>query len=68
MSAAKSATCHVYWAWASARVNSFSAAAVFVAQVVKPQARVFAEARGFRVVEVDYEELRGMRADELRLF
>lgn len=41
---------------------------VFVAQSVKPQARVLAEARGFRVVEVDYDELRGMRPDELRLF
>jgi RecB family endonuclease NucS len=41
---------------------------VFVAQVVKPQARVLAEARGFSVVEVDYDELRGMRPDELRLF
>lgn len=41
---------------------------VFVAQLVKPQARVLAEARGFRVVEVDYDELRGMRPDELRLF
>jgi hypothetical protein len=41
---------------------------VYVAQIVKPQARVLAESRGFRVVEVDYDELRGMRADELRLF
>lgn len=41
---------------------------VFVAQVVKPQARVLAESRGFRVVEVDYDELRGLRPDELRLF
>jgi RecB family endonuclease NucS len=41
---------------------------VFVAQVVKPQARVLAEARGFRWVEVDYDDLRGLRADELRLF
>ena len=41
---------------------------VFVAQVVKPQARVLAEARGYRVVEVDYDELRGMRPDDLRLF
>ena len=41
---------------------------MFVAQQVKPQARVLAEARGFRVVEVDYDELRGMRPDELRLF
>jgi RecB family endonuclease NucS len=41
---------------------------VLVAQVVRPQARVLAEARGFRWVEVDYDELRGMRADDLRLF
>ena len=41
---------------------------VFVAQQVKPQARVLAEARGFRVVVVDYDELRGMKPDELRLF
>jgi RecB family endonuclease NucS len=41
---------------------------VFVAQAVKPQARVLAEARGFRVVVVDYDELRGMKPDELRLF
>ena len=41
---------------------------VFVAQVVKPQARVLAEARGFRWVEVDYDELRGLRPDDLRLF
>jgi RecB family endonuclease NucS len=41
---------------------------VFVAQVVKPQARVLAEARGFRWIEVDYDELRGLRPDDLRLF
>jgi endonuclease len=41
---------------------------VYVAQIVKPQARVLAESRGFRVVEIDYDELRGMRPDELRLF
>jgi RecB family endonuclease NucS len=41
---------------------------VFVAQVVRPQARVLAEARGFRWIEVDYDELRGLRPDELRLF
>jgi RecB family endonuclease NucS len=41
---------------------------IFVAQVVKPQARVLAEARGFRWVEVDYEDLRGRKPDELRLF
>ncbi len=41
---------------------------VFVAQVVKPQAKVLAEARGFRWVEVDYDELRGLKADDLTLF
>jgi RecB family endonuclease NucS len=41
---------------------------IFVAQVVKPQARVLAEARGLRWVEIDYDELRGLRPDELRLF
>jgi endonuclease len=41
---------------------------VLVAQVVKPQARVLAEARGFRWVEVDYETLRGLAPEELRLF
>ena len=41
---------------------------VFVAQVVRPQARVLAEARGLHWVEVDYDELRGLRPDELRLF
>ena len=41
---------------------------VFVAQVVKPQARVLAEARGFRWVEVDYDTLRGLAPTDLRLF
>ena len=41
---------------------------VLVAQSIKPQARVLAEARGFRWVEVDYDELRGLRPDDLRLF
>jgi RecB family endonuclease NucS len=39
-----------------------------VAQVVRPQARTLAEARGLTWLEVDYDELRGLRADELRLF
>jgi RecB family endonuclease NucS len=41
---------------------------VFVAQQVKPQARVLAEAREIRWVEVDYDELRGIESNELRLF
>lgn len=41
---------------------------VFVAQVVKPQARVIAEQRGIGWTEVDYDDLRGRRPEELRLF
>ncbi|MGI9051451.1 MAG: endonuclease NucS [Ilumatobacteraceae bacterium] len=41
---------------------------VLVAQVVKPQARVLAEARGYRWVEVDYDTLRGLAPTELTLF
>jgi endonuclease len=41
---------------------------VFVAQVIKPQARVLAESRGFRCVVVNYDELRGLKPDELTLF
>jgi len=41
---------------------------IFVAQSIKPQARVLAEARGIECVEVDYDELRGIETDELRLF
>jgi RecB family endonuclease NucS len=41
---------------------------VFVAQVVKPQARVLAEARGIAWVEVDYDELRGIERPQLSMF
>ena len=41
---------------------------MFVAQEVKPQARRLAEARGFRVVVVDYEELKGTKLADLTLF
>ena len=41
---------------------------VFVAQSIKPQARTLAETRGLTWKEVDYDELRGRRVDELRLF
>jgi endonuclease len=41
---------------------------VLAAQTVKPQARVLAEARGLRWVEVDLEELRGEREPALTLF
>jgi RecB family endonuclease NucS len=41
---------------------------VLAAQVVKPQARVLAEARDLAWVEVDLEELRGSREPSLTLF
>jgi endonuclease len=41
---------------------------VLAAQVVKPQARVLAEARGIDWVEIDLAELRGERAPALTLF
>jgi RecB family endonuclease NucS len=43
-------------------------AGVLAAQVVKPQARVLAEARGLRWVEVDLGVLRGEREPDLTLF
>jgi RecB family endonuclease NucS len=41
---------------------------VFVAQEIKPQARLLAEDRGIGCVVVDYDELRGIRSNELKLF
>ena len=41
---------------------------ILAAQVVKPQARTLAEARGLRCVEVDLAVLRGEREPELTLF
>jgi len=41
---------------------------VFVAQQIKPQARVLAESRDIGWVEVDYDALRGIESAELRLF
>jgi RecB family endonuclease NucS len=41
---------------------------MFVAQEIKPQAKVLAATREIGCVEVDYDELRGIESDELRLF
>ncbi len=41
---------------------------VLAAQVIKPQARVLAQARGMECVEVDLEVLRGERDPDLTLF
>jgi endonuclease len=41
---------------------------IFAAQRIKPQAKVLAAERGIDCVEVDYDALRGLESDELRLF
>ena len=41
---------------------------IFVAQEIKPQAKVLADDRDIDCVEVDYDELRGIEKDQLELF
>ena len=41
---------------------------IFVAQLIKPQAKLLAQDRGITCVEVDYDDLRGADSDFLRLF
>ena len=41
---------------------------IFAAQTVKPQAKVLAASRNIACVEVDYDELRGLGRNELKLF
>lgn len=41
---------------------------IFAAQEIKPQAKTLAEDRGIRCVTVDYDSLRGLESNELRLF
>lgn len=41
---------------------------MFVAQSIKPQAKVLAGDRAIATLEVDYDELRGIESNELRLF
>ncbi len=41
---------------------------MFVAQVIKPQAKVLASDRDIGCVEVDYDQLRGIESDQPRLF
>lgn len=41
---------------------------LFVAQLIKPQARLLAEDRDIDCLEVDYDELRGIDSPVLRLF
>lgn len=41
---------------------------IFAAQIIKPQAKTLAEARGITPVEVDYDGLREIESNELTLF
>ena len=39
-----------------------------MAQEIRPQARVLAEDRGIGCVVVDYDDLRGIESNDLKLF
>ncbi|WP_033493525.1 endonuclease NucS [Bifidobacterium biavatii] len=41
---------------------------IFAAQTITPQARVLAEDRGFECLILDYDDMRGVEDDSLRLF
>jgi RecB family endonuclease NucS len=41
---------------------------IFAAQLIRPQAKVLATDRGLECLTVDYDALRGMESDVLRLF
>ncbi len=41
---------------------------IFAAQEIRPQAKVLAEDRGIKCVVVDYDEIRGIESNHLRLF
>ena len=41
---------------------------VFAAQEIRPQAKVLAEDRGIQCVVIDYNEIRGIESNRLRLF
>ena len=41
---------------------------IFAAQEIKPQARVLAEDRGIECLVLNYDELRGIESNELKLF
>ena len=41
---------------------------VFAAQEIRPQAKILAEDRGIQCVVIDYDEIRGIESNRLRLF
>ena len=41
---------------------------IFAAQEIRPQAKVLAEDRGIQCVVIDYDEIRGIESNHLRLF
>ena len=41
---------------------------IFAAQEIRPQAKVLAEDRGIECVVIDYDEIRGIESNHLRLF
>ena len=41
---------------------------ILAAQEIRPQAKVLAEDRGIKCVVIDYDEIRGIESNRLRLF
>ena len=41
---------------------------IFAAQEIRPQAKVLAEDRGIQCIVIDYDEIRGIESNRLRLF
>ena len=56
------------WNCSTATPISPRSSGVFAAQEIKPQARVLATDRGIGCVVLDYDALRGIEDDKLRLF
>ena len=56
------------WSCSTAIPHLAPVRGVFAAQEIKPQARVLATDRGIGCVVLDYDALRGIEDDKLRLF
>jgi len=57
-----------YLEFISKNPNYLPLRGMFVAQSIKPQAKVLAKERGIETLEVDYEELKGIERPQQKLF
>ena len=56
------------WFHAARCTKTMEVFGTYIAQEIKPQARVLAEDRGIECLVVDYNELRGIESNVLKLF